>query len=173
MKHSWIQAHLAEADVIEGRLRRMSWRAGSVVTFVAVAVSSTGGTMKISLVALSLVNLFAGLALVVLWFVMGREPMIVLGLAAVLIVQGGSTLLYVSGAFDRVRRAARNVLVAGSAAALAVGAAGFITGVVVNLQPANPDPEYGPMSVAFLLAAHGCLALVSTIADGRGHPLPS
>lgn len=182
MKRSWLHAHLAEADVVEGRLRRILWRAGSVSTLGAVAVSTLvrdpmsvvrGGTMKVAPVVLSAVNLLAGLALVVLWLSIGREPLVVLVLAAVLMVQGGYTLVYVAGWLDRARPAARNVLLAGSAAALVVGSIGFITGAIVNMQPANPDPEYGPMTVAVLLAAHGAITLASAIADGRGNPLPS
>lgn len=182
MKRTWLHAHLAEADVVEGRLRRIRWRAGSVLTLVAVAGSALvrdpmsvlrGGAMEIALGVLSSVNLLAGLALVALWLSIDGDPMIVLVLAAVLIVQGGYTLAYVGGAPDKAQPAARNILLAGSAAAVIVGGIAFIAGAIVNLQPATPDPEYGPMTVAFLLAAHGSLSLVSAIADGRGQPLPS
>jgi hypothetical protein len=168
MKRTWLDAHLAEVDVIEGRLARFRWRAGSFATVVALVGSALmrdplsvmrGGPVKIGLGVLSAVNLLAGMALVALWLSVGREPMIVLVLAVVLIVQGGYSLAYVAGALDRAQPAARGLLLAGSTAALAVGAVGFVVGAGVNLRPTNPDPEYGPMTVALLLATHGLAVL--------------
>lgn len=165
----WLRAHEAEFAVIETRKGRTRWALGliplSLATFGQLIVRSprslVGGTLMRTIVGtLSIVNLVAGIGLAVLYLA-DTNPPIVAVLSAVLIVQGLFSLALLSGAFGNRYDAVRHVQLVGSTLALVVGLAGVLAGMVTNLAAATTDPEFGPMTVAMLLAVHGLFSLIA------------
>lgn len=165
---AWILAHQAELDHIEDVWQRRRWTVGLfTVTLAALSAqlrsdprSFQGGTLvKIIVATLSVLNVAAGLGLAVVAIGLGDSPPIVPMLIAVLLVQGGYTLALLGGLLTARRAVVVEVI--GSTLALVVGGIGVVAGVVANIDPVNGDPEYGPLTVAMLIAAHGLASLIA------------
>lgn len=116
--------------------------------------------MKIVVATLSVLNVAAGVAMALLYVIESDAPMFVLTISAALLVQGCFTLVLIVGAFSHIEMA-RHVQLAGSTLALVVGTFGFATGFVANIDPVNGHPEYGPMTIALLIATHGFVSLLA------------
>lgn len=119
--------------------------------------------MRTIVATLSVVNVIAGVGLAVLYFVDASPPVVAVA-SGVLVVQGLFTLALIGGAFGEHSDVARHIQLVGSTLALLVGAAGMLNGMATSLAANNTDPEYGPMTIAMLLAIHG---LFSLLAFGR------
>jgi hypothetical protein len=162
----WLLAHGAELDALDEPAERRRWIAGLPRVFVTAMVgqlvkdplSLRGGALMRTVVAtLSAIEVAGGgalLTLAVLTETLGPGVF-----AAVLIVQGGFTLLLLAGAFRRFAEPARHLQLAGSAAAVFVGLAGFAYGFLSNL--AATDPEYAPMTLLLLVAMHGLASIAA------------
>jgi hypothetical protein len=170
-RSEWVLAHGAELEAIGDPATRRRWLAGLPAVFARAIVaqlvgdplSFRGGTlMRTVLATLSVIEVAGGAALLV--FAALTDPVGPGTFAAVLLVQGGYTLALLSGALRRVEAPARHLQLAGSAAALFVGLAGFVAGFARNIDPANADPEFAPMTVLLLVALHG-LASIATFAS--------
>lgn len=167
-RRDWIDAHRAELEHIEGVWPRRRWALGLVpLTGKALVAqlgsdprSFQGGTlMKTVVTTLSVLNVAAGVGLAVLAaFVEGTPPM-VFALSAVLLVQGAYTLAFMAGVLGS--GFAQVVELAGSTLALVVGGVATVGAAIANIDPVNGDPEYAPMAVAMLIAAHGLASLVA------------
>jgi len=142
----------------------------SVKTFVRLLThepkSLIGGTLMRTVIAtLSVINILAGAGLAVLFFV-DSSPSVVAVLSAALMVQGIFTVAVLVGAVGRHPEVTRHIQLAGSTLAFVVGSVGILTGMATNLAANNTDPEYGPTTIAMLLAMHG---LFSLVAFGSSH----
>ena len=162
----WLIAHGAELEALRGRGARLGWMAGLIPLFMTALAgelledprSFLGGALARSAVwMLSPILVMAGLGLAVLAFF--TDPLEVGLFAAVLILQGGFSLFAVSR--RSLATPARLLQLAGSVAAALVGLAGFISGLAHNIDPANPDPEYAPMTILFLIGTHGLLSVIA------------
>jgi hypothetical protein len=171
---AWIEAHQAELDHIERGWQRRRWALGLVpLTGIALvaqlrsdARSFRGGTlMKTVVTTLSVLNIAAGIGLTVLAVAMEGTPPIVIALSAVLLIQGGYTLAYVGGLLGS--GFAQVLELAGSTLALVVGGVASVGAAIANIDPVGGDPEYAPMAVAMLIAAHGLASLIA-FAGRRG-----
>ena len=111
--------------------------------------------------ALSVVNVSAGFGLVVLHVATSDSPPTVLALGLALLIQGGFTLASMLNVFGFRHNAARKVQLVGSTFAVIVGVAGFTAGFLANFEAAGIDPEYGPMTMALLVAVHGLVSLLA------------
>lgn len=121
--------------------------------------------MKTVVTTLSVLNIAAGIGLTVLAVAMEGTPPIVIALSAVLLIQGGYTLAYVGGLLGS--GFAQVLELAGSTLALVVGGVASVGAAIANIDPVGGDPEYGPMAVAMLIAAHGLASLIA-FAGRRG-----
>jgi uncharacterized membrane protein HdeD (DUF308 family) len=117
--------------------------------------------MKTTVATLSVLNIAAGLGLVVVYTVETSPPLLLLALGVALLTQGGFTLAYILGAFEAHAGAALHLQLVGSTLALIVGTIGFMVGLLGNINPVNNDPEYGPMTIAVLIAGHGFASLLA------------
>ncbi|MCY4086255.1 MAG: hypothetical protein OXG37_05040 [Actinomycetia bacterium] len=95
------------------------------------------------------------------FYIASSNPWLVLALGLVLCAQGSYGLVYALGLAGRRHPFARRALLTASALAVLVGLGGFGTGLAANTNPANNDPEFRPMMVALLVAAHGTLSLLA------------
>lgn len=170
----WIRAHEAELAFIDDRMSRILWAFGlvplSIVTFTRLLAhkpsSLIGGTLMRSAVAsLSFVNITAGFGLAVLYFADSNPPLVG-ALSFALVTQGMFTLALLGGLLKKRYDFARHIQIAGSTLAVAVGSTGVLVGLVANLSPSAPDPEFGPMTVAMLFALHGVFSLIA-FSSGR------
>jgi len=126
--------------------------------------------MRRLLATLSLINVLAAIGLTAVYIV-DDQPVLVLLLASGLALQGLFTVGVLGRAFGPQQAAAERLAILGSAVAVAIGVGAFGYGVVTNWNAA--DPEYGPMAVAILIAAHGAAALAHIPPAGaRRSPAP-
>ncbi len=169
-RNEWISAHHAELEYVEGRWQRRRWALGLVLLTGSALASQLrhdastflGGVfMKTIVATLSILNLVAGVGLVVLYIIETSPPLVVLILSGALVIQSGFTMALLLGAFGSHQDTGRHLQLAGSSLALIVGTVGFVTGFLANINPANNDPEYGPMTIALLIAAHGMASLLA------------
>jgi hypothetical protein len=169
----WIRAHEAELAHIRGRWQRCRWIIGLLPLTGAALVrqlrhdagSFLGGfLMKVIVVSLSLLNLVAGVGVLVLQTIEPSPHRMALAIGGVLLVQSGFTLALATGVFGSRQPTATRMQRAGSALAVTVGSVAFLVGFIANVSPANPDPEFAPMTLALLVAAHG---MASLLAFGR------
>lgn len=116
--------------------------------------------MRKLLVVLSVVNVLAGVALMVLFALIRPMAPGAAFLAIVLIVQGGYTLLYHWRGWER-SESAYFVLTGASVIALVVGGVAFVFTAMRTLDPDNLDPEYGPLLAISLVTGHAAFALIS------------
>jgi hypothetical protein len=166
----WVLAHEAEMDQLTGRRRRWRWALG-VLPIAGRALAGQlrrhprsflgGALVKTVLVTLSLVDLAAGIGLVVLVVTPTGTPGPVVLPGLVLLVQGGYTLGVATGRLHADW--ALRLQITGSTLALLVGAAAVIAGAVQNVHPVNGDPEFAPMTIALLLALHGLVSLLAFV----------
>lgn len=131
--------------------------------------------MKTVLVTLSVVNVAMGVFLAVMYLVTVGNPLMMLMLALALMVQGGFTLVYLSGLFDGGEPWSLRAQLVGSTLALLVGAGGLLTSIINNVlrPPPGADVEYGPMFVAGLFAAHAVASLYTFVVGGHSRPRPA
>lgn len=165
----WLTAHGAELEVIDSGKARVRWTAGLVPLFTTALLSQLfhdplsflGGKLMRTVVAtLSVMSTLIGIGLLSMWL-FSEQPLGLLAFAGVLVVQGGFTLLLLTGWVGPMRDHARTIQLVGSTASVAVGLAGFAIGFLENIHPMNDDPEYAPMAVLFLIGVHG-LASIAT-----------
>jgi len=181
-RNEWIRAHHAELEHIPGRWLRWCWTLGLLPLAGAALVRQLrhdagtflGGVFVKTVVAtLSILNLAAGVSLLVFYIIATSPPLVVLALSGALLIQSGFTLLLMLGVFGSHQDAATHLQLGGSTLALIVGTVGFVAGFLVNINPANNDPEYGPMTIAFLIAAHGMASLLAFTSHGPARAQPS
>jgi hypothetical protein len=169
-RNEWIRAHHAELEYVEGRWQQRRWALGLVLLTGSALTSQLrhdastflGGVLMKTLVAtLSILNFVAGVSLLALYIIETSPPLVVLALSGALLIQSGFTMALLLGAFGPHQDTGRHLQLSGSSLALIVGAAGFVIGFLANINPANNDPEYGPMTIALLIAAHGMASLLA------------
>lgn len=171
-RRQWVLAHEAEYDVIEGRWQRWRWALGLVPVVGFALVSQLrhdprsflgGALMKAATFTLSILNVTAGVGLSALYVSQSSPPAFVLVLSLVLLVQGSYTIAFISGTLRSHHEVARRAQLGGSILALVAGTVGFAAGLFANINPVNADPEYGPMTIALLIAGHGFFSLLAFI----------
>ena len=176
-RRQWVLAHEAEFDHIEGRWQRGRWAFGLVRVAGWALVSQLrhdprsflGGTLSRIVISIqSIVNVAAGAGLLVLFLSQSNPQVFVLILSLALLLQGSYTVAFVAGVLRPHHDGARYLQVGGSALALIVGAVGFTVGFSANLAPVNADPEYGPMTIALLIAGHGLTSLLAFTPNRTG-----
>ena len=175
--NQWIRAHQMELEHVEGRWQRWRWALGLLPLTRSALASQLrkdphtflgGVLMKTIVAALSILNLAAGVGLGLLYVIETGPPLVVLALSAVLVIQGGFTLALILGAFHSPQDPPRQLQLVGSTLALVVGSVGFLASLLANISSVNNDPEYGPVAITALVAAHG---LVSLLAFRRQRPV--
>lgn len=131
--------------------------------------------MRAFVAALSVLNLVTAAGLFVLFLIMPDGPTILLAVVAGLTLQGGFTLAFIASRFASRAEFARRLQLGGSAVALIVGSIVFINGLLINFDSATADPEYGPMTMGLLMAAHGLASLFAFVPSGpdAGNPIPT
>lgn len=115
--------------------------------------------MRIVLGTLSALNVAMGLLLVGVFVFTTGNALIVLGLGAGLLLQGGYTLVLMVGALSRWEPLSSRLLLVGQTVAMLVGVLGSTSSALYNISPPNGDYEYGPLTVGFLIAAQAALSL--------------
>jgi hypothetical protein len=124
--------------------------------------------MKTIVATLSGLDLVAAAGLLVLWIRDTDQPWSLLVFAVVLVLQGGYTLAMLANVFGDSTQA-RQLLIVGATVSVIAGVAAFATGVIANLVAA--DHEYGPMTIALLIGAHGIASLLAFAGQRpAGHP---
>jgi len=123
---------------------------------------------RISLAVVSMAPLL--LAAMLLWLMIeefGDVPRW-LGLIALgLIIQGGYTLVWLSGRLQRWQRWASGLFAAGETTALVAGV--FATFGVVSAFD-DSDPEYAPLMIAVVVAVHGLVGLLALFTSHEETP---
>ena len=123
---------------------------------------------RISLAVISLAPLL--LAAMLLWLIVDELDDVPgwLGLIALaLVLQGGYTLVWLSGRLQRWQRWASGLFAAGETAALLVGALATF-GVVSAID--DSDPEYAPLMVAVVVTVHGLVGLLALFTSKEETP---
>ena len=168
-RRKWVLAHEAEFDHIEGRWQRWRWALGLVRVVGWALVSQLrhdprsflgGALIRIVITTQSIVNVFAGVGLLVVYFSQSGPQVFTLMLSLALLVQGSYTVAFVAGVLRSHHDGARYLQLGGSTLALIVGAVGLAVGFSAIVDPVNADPEYGPMTIALLVAGHGLASLL-------------
>jgi hypothetical protein len=113
------------------------------------------------LATLSLVNVFAAIGLTILYLSSDQQPVLVLILASGLALQGLFTAAVLGRSFGSFQRDAERLALIGSGLALIIGVSAFVYGLLNNVGAL--DPEYGPMTVALLIAAHAAATLAHIV----------
>lgn len=149
-RRDWGEAYLSEFGAGRGLLR---------LTFTAWYLELKGGNIVKTVVrSTSVVNVIFGLFMVGLWLVTGPNPVLVPITAACIVAQGGYTLWFTSRSLSEHRPSATTILLVGETLALLVGLGGFVA-AVLNNAGGSVDPEYGPITVAGLIAAQAAATL--------------
>ena len=126
--------------------------------------------LRIALFLASLANIAAGLGLGALWFKFRNDPgmpIVVLGAALALVIQGGFTIGHLQGLWKRWGLPSFSLFVAGEGAAALVGAVAILQGVIYNLRPINGDYELGPLMAATLMTTQANLGLIFAARSGE------
>ena len=121
------------------------------------------------LIASSLANAAAGVALASLWYKFRHDdgmPIIVLFVALSLFVQGGFTVGHLRGLWKRWGIPSFQLFTTGETASALVGGVAILQGVLYNLRPINGDYEFGPLLAATLMTTHATLGLVLAARSG-------
>jgi hypothetical protein len=114
---------------------------------------------RISLGVVSLAPL--GLAAMLFWLLVdeyGDVPLWLGLIALALIIQGGYTLLWLSGRFQKWRAWASGLFAVGETAALVAGAVATF-GILSAFD--TTDPEYAPLMIAVVVTVHGLIGLLA------------
>jgi hypothetical protein len=114
---------------------------------------------RIALGTLSLGPLALGV--IVAWIAIdefGDEPRLLSLVALALLLQGGFTLLWLGGRLSRWHRLATDSFIVGEVAAMVAGTV-MVADAVASRIPS--DPEYAPILIGVVIAAHGLLGLVA------------
>lgn len=115
--------------------------------------------MQLVLKTLAWLNLLFGFALAVASLFIDDLPVPMFALGALLVAQGAYVIAYSTRVFAPFEPFAETGLIIGSTLLAAVGAAAFVQQIVFII--GNPqDPEYGPMTGAFLVALLATVTLV-------------
>jgi hypothetical protein len=112
---------------------------------------------RVALGTLSLGPLALGF--IVAWIAIdefGDEPRLLPLVALGLLLQGGFTLLWLGGRLSRWQRLATDALIVGEVAAMVTGAV-IAADAVASWIPS--DPEYAPILIGVVMAAHGLVGL--------------
>lgn len=160
-ERDWARAWAAELTEIESTAAALRWLVGGgrMMARAWFAVIAEEAVMKTVLATLSIINVLMGAALLgLLAFTQGTPP-VVAALGIGLLIQAGYTLAYLGGFLDAFEPWSLRALVAGQTVALVVGALGFISSGLYNLNPPGGDYEYGPLTVGFLIALQAAVAL--------------
>jgi hypothetical protein len=126
--------------------------------------------LRIVLFLSSLANVVAGIGLGALWFKFRHDPgmpIIVLGVALSLVIQGGFTLGHLRGIWKQWGLPSFSLFVAGEGAAALVGAVAILQGVIYNLHPINGDYEFGPVMAATLMTTQATVGLIFAARSGE------
>ena len=126
--------------------------------------------LRIALFLASLANIAAGLGLGAVWFKFRHDsgmPIVVLGVALSLVIQGGFTIGHVRGVWRSWGLPSFSLFVAGEGAAALVGAVAILQGVIYNLRPLNGDYEFGPLMAATLMTTQASLGLIFAARSGE------
>ncbi len=126
-------------------------------------VSAELPVLRLNLIAASLANAAAGIALGALWYQYRNDegmPIIVLFIALSLFIQAAFTLGHIQKLWDRWRIPSFQLFVTGEAAAAFVGGLAILQGVIYNLRPVNGDYEFGPLTAATLMTIQATLGLI-------------
>jgi hypothetical protein len=126
---------------------------------------------RISLAVISLVPLL--LAGMLFWQMIkdfGDVPGWLGLIALALIVQGGYTLLWLSGRLQRWHQWASGLFAAGETTALVAGAVATF-GVLSAFD--DSDPEYAPLMIAVVVAIHGMVGLLALFTSNEETPSPA
>lgn len=167
-RRRWILGHAAELDAIDDRRARLRWMVGLLpLTTHALAAqllcdpgSFLGGRLaRLGTGALSVANLAGGVVLLAV-SAAADLPILAAMPGAVLVTQGGYTLVHLRGA-PRMS-ALQNV---GSLVAAVLGMAAAAIGLALTVGAA--DPEYGPPTVAAAIALHGLVSLAAFTTQAR------
>jgi hypothetical protein len=114
---------------------------------------------RVALGTLSLGPLALGF--IVAWIAIdefGDEPRFLPLVALGLLLQGGFTLLWLGGRLSRWQRLATDALIVGEVAAMVTGAV-IAADAVASWIPS--DPEYAPILIGVVVAAHGLVGLLA------------
>ena len=126
---------------------------------------------RISLAVVSLAPLLVAAMLLWLMIEEAGDVPAWLGLIAVaLVIQGGYTLLWLSGRLQRWQRWASGLFAAGETTALVAGA--FATFGVMSAFEGS-DPEYAPLMVAVVVGIHGLVGLLALFTSYEESPEPA
>ena len=126
--------------------------------------------LRIVLFLSSFANIAAGIGLGALWFKFRHDtgmPLIVLGVALSLVIQGGFTIGHLRGLWRQWGLPSFSLFVAGEGAAALIGGVAILQGVVYNLHPINGDYEFGPVMAATLMTTQAALGLISAARSGE------
>ncbi|MEX0698840.1 MAG: hypothetical protein WD354_03815 [Acidimicrobiia bacterium] len=124
---------------------------------------------RISLAVISLAPLLV--AAMLLWSMieeLGDVPNWLALIALGLILQGGYTLVWLSGRLQRWQRWASGLFAAGETTALVAGAMATF-GVLSAFD--DSDPEYAPLMVAVVVAIHGLVGLLAVFTSKEETPI--
>ena len=117
----------------------------------------------------SIANCAGGVVLIATWATMWQHvPIIVLFIGGSLLIQGGYTIFYLRGDFDRWGDLATGALFAGEGLSACVGTGGLIQGIIHNIQ--NADMEMAPVLAGLLMMVQAILALLYLLATDRLRP---
>ena len=125
--------------------------------------------LRITLFLASVANCAGGIVLIATWGLMWQQvPPIVLFIGGSLLIQGGYTILYLHGEFERWGDLATGALFAGEALSACVGAGGLIQGIIHNINHA--DMEMAPVLAGLLMMLQALLALAYLLVTDRLRP---
>ena len=146
-RRDWARAMVAEFGITQGLIRLL---------VVAWYLELRGANpMKTVLNTLSALCVAASIGVVVVWATdTSSTPAQVLLLGLGLAIQGGFTLWFANG--ERMAWA-RHLMLSGETVALLIGGGGLLATTIANIDAS--DPEFAPMSVAGLIAAHAMAGL--------------
>lgn len=115
--------------------------------------------MKTVLGTLSVMNALMGVGLLGLFVASEDVPPVVVAIGLGLLIQAGYTLAYMAGRLDSFAPWSLRALIVGQTVAVVVGAVGFLTSAVYNINPPGGDPEYEPLTVGALISFQASVAL--------------
>lgn len=125
--------------------------------------------LRASLIAASLLEIALAGIVVLDVAAHGGLGIVPAAVAAVVALQGGFTLAHLGLIRTRWGHVSRGTLIAGETAALLVGGAAAVIGLLAALHPVNGDVELAPMLMGGAMAAQASLGLLHAAVEER-HP---